>query len=98
MTSGYDLDLQYIVLKLLKETPMHGYLLASKVEEAFGKRPSNGTLNPLFEKLEESGLIESYDTVEHGRYKKIYSLSEKGEKLIEKKTNKLRRFITRGKK
>ncbi len=93
MTSDYGLDLKYIVLKLLNESPMHGYLLATKIQQHFGKKPSNGTLNPLFTKLEKEGLIDSYETIEHGKYKKIYSLSPKGKELFNKITIQLKRFI-----
>ncbi|MBD3312401.1 hypothetical protein GF352_03040 [archaeon] len=88
------LDLKYVVLKLISTNPMHGYLLASKVEKIFGKRPSNGTLNPLFNKLEDEGLIKSFETVEHGKYKKIYSLSSKGHEMLKEMTSQLREFIS----
>jgi len=93
MADGYGLDLKYIVLKLLGKTPMHGYMLAAEVEKEFGKKPSNGTLNPLFNKLEQEGLIDSYETVEHGKYKKIFSLSAKGKELLANKTQRLKSFI-----
>ncbi len=93
MKSDYGLNLRYIILKLLKDSPMHGYKLASEIFKQFGKKPSNGTLNPLFTKLENEGLIDSYETVEHGKYKKIYSLSDKGKSFLEERTAKLRRFI-----
>jgi len=93
MASDYGLDLKFIVLKLLNKTPMHGYMLAAKIEEEFGKKPSNGTLNPLFDRLEEEGLIESYETVEHGRYKKIYSVSEQGKQFLNNTTIQLKKFI-----
>ena len=89
----YGLDLKYIVLKLLGKSPMHGYMLATEVEKEFGKKPSNGTLNPLFTKLEQEGLIDAYETVEHGKYKKIYSLSNKGKELLTDLTRQLRKFI-----
>lgn len=93
MKIDYGLDMKFIVLKLISDSPMHGYMLASKVEEIFGKKPSNGTLNPLFNKLEEEGLIESFETVEHGKYKKIYNITKQGKELINDLTTQLREFI-----
>lgn len=93
MNLDYGLDLKYIVLKILNKTPMHGYMLSAEVEKNFGRKPSNGTLNPLFNKLEEEGLISSFETVEHGKYKKIYSISEQGKSFLNAMTLQLRRFI-----
>ena len=93
MVRDYGLELDYIALKFLSLTPMHGYMLANKIEKEFGKRPSNGTLNPLFDRLEAKGLIESTETVEHGRYKKIYNLSSKGKEYLKAMTQDLKRFI-----
>ncbi len=93
MKEKYLLDMGIIVLKLLSKNPMHGYKIACEIEKEFGKRPSNGVLNPLFNKLESEGLIESYETVEHGKYKKIYSLSEKGRQLLKKRIELIKRFI-----
>lgn len=74
--SGFDL--KFIVLKMLSSTPMHGYKLACEIESFFGKKPSNGALSPLFDSLENDGLIVSMQTIESGKYKKIYSLTQKG--------------------
>ncbi len=93
MKNKYGLDLRYIVLKLLSKSPMHGYMLASEILKQFGKKPSNGTLNPLFARLEKEGLIDSYETIEHGKYKKIYSISAAGKEWLEKKTAHLKKFI-----
>ncbi len=93
MVSYGGMELELIVLKVLSKSPMHGYKLASEVEEIFGKRPSNGALNPVFDKLEEKEMVHTFETVEQGRYKKIYSLSEKGKKKLDESINKVEKFM-----
>ncbi len=93
MSTDYGLDLKFIVIKLLSKSPMHGYMIAAEVEKFFGKKPSNGALNPLFSKLEEDGLIDSFETVEHGKYKKIYSLSDQGKAMLLTSSSALLEFI-----
>ena len=93
---GFDyagVDLKLVVLKLLSKSPMHGYKLATEVETIFGKKPSNGALNPLFNKLEDDGLIESFETVEQGRYKKIYRLSKKGQTILGDSIDNAKKFF-----
>ncbi|MFA5406291.1 MAG: PadR family transcriptional regulator [Candidatus Nanoarchaeia archaeon] len=93
MAGDFGLDLRFIVIKLLSKSPMHGYMIAAEVEKFFGRKPSNGALNPLFTKLEDEGLVDSFETVEHGKYKKIYSLSDQGKSLLSNASNVLLEFI-----
>jgi len=88
-------DLKFIVLKMLSVTPMHGYKLAAEIESFFGKKPSNGALNPLFDYLETDELIESSETVEHGKYKKIYSVSKKGLEYLNNSAEKIKSLLNR---
>lgn len=95
MVANYGFDLKFIVLKLLSRTPMHGYKLASEIETLFKKKPSNGALKPLLVKLENSGMINTFETVEHGKYKKIYNLTTEGRKFISSMTMQLKNFIAK---
>lgn len=76
------MDLKFVVLKMLSKSPMHGYSMKSKVSELFGYELSSGALYPAFHELEESGLITSKKTVEQGKFKKVYSITEKGRKAM----------------
>jgi len=89
--SGFDL--KFIVLKILSVTPMHGYKLASEIESLFGKKPSNGALAPLFDYLEREELVVSMDTVESGKYKKIYSLTSKGKAHLAESLQKMKSLL-----
>jgi DNA-binding PadR family transcriptional regulator len=70
-------DMKSIILRLLKEQPMHGYEIISKLEDkSHGMwRPSAGSIYPNLQLLEEQDLVTSKE--ENG--KKIYALTTKGE-------------------
>ena len=65
-----------IILRLLREKPMYGYEIISRLEDkSFGMwRPSAGSIYPNLQLLEEQELVISKE--EDG--KKVYSLTEKG--------------------
>jgi DNA-binding PadR family transcriptional regulator len=70
-------DLRFVLLKLIAETPRHGYELIKAVEEQAGGAytPSPGVVYPTLTLLEETGLIVS--EAEGG--KKRYSITPEGE-------------------
>ncbi len=77
-------NLKLLVLNILSHHPMHGYGLFKELQKVYNWRPSCGTLYPVLSSLEKKGFITSKDTVECGRFKKIYSITDKGrEKLKE---------------
>lgn len=74
-------DMKYVILKLLKEKPMHGYEVMKELEEkthGFYK-PSPGTVYPTLQWLEDSGLVVM--STEDG--KKIYSITDEGNEFLE---------------
>jgi DNA-binding PadR family transcriptional regulator len=73
-------DLKYVILDLLKDKPRYGYDIIQALEEqshGFYK-PSAGAVYPTLQMLEEMGYAKS--TERDG--KKIYSISEEGEKFL----------------
>jgi DNA-binding PadR family transcriptional regulator len=52
-------DLRYVLLRLIAETPRHGYELIKAIEEKFGGMysPSPGVIYPTLTLLEELGYI-----------------------------------------
>jgi DNA-binding PadR family transcriptional regulator len=52
-------DLRYVLLKLIADTPRHGYELIKAIEEKFGGTysPSPGVIYPTLTLLEELGYI-----------------------------------------
>ncbi|WP_103504013.1 MULTISPECIES: PadR family transcriptional regulator [Streptomyces] len=72
--------LRLYLLKLLNESPRHGYEVIRLLEERFHGMysPSAGTVYPRLAKLASEGLVRH--TVEGGR--KVYSLTEAGEREL----------------
>jgi len=68
--------LKYIVLKIIKEKPTHGYDIIKTVELRSNGRwtPSAGSIYPILEKLESKGFIQS----EEIERRKVYTITPKG--------------------
>jgi DNA-binding PadR family transcriptional regulator len=74
---------KFFSLILLYQGPHHGYDLIKEIEKQVGKKPSTGQIYPFLNLLLENKLIR---TIEKGdREKKIYHLTPKGTKFVEKK-------------
>ena len=74
-------DMKYVILKLLREKPMHGYEVMKALEEQTHGcySPSPGTVYPTLQWLEDEGLVRGND--ESG--KKIYATTEEGLAFLE---------------
>jgi DNA-binding PadR family transcriptional regulator len=77
-------DMKYVILKLLKEKPMHGYEVMKALEEQTRGcyKPSPGTVYPTLQWLEDEGLVRG----EEQDGKKVYSITDQGVAFLE--TNK----------
>jgi DNA-binding PadR family transcriptional regulator len=69
-------DMKYVILKLLKDKPRHGYEVMKELEEQTRGcyKPSPGTVYPTLQWLEDEGLVQC----EEKDGKKIYSITEAG--------------------
>ncbi len=76
--------LKYIVLKIIKEKPTHGYDIIKKVELRSNGRwtPSAGSIYPILEKLESKGFIQS-EGIERRR---VYTITPRGVKGLDRMT------------
>lgn len=74
-------DMKYVILKLLKERPMHGYEVMKALEEHTHGcyTPSPGTVYPTLQWLEDEGLVQCEEVEE----KKVYSITQAGEEFLE---------------
>jgi len=75
-----------LILRLLQERPMYGYLLAKELaqrsEGYFDFK--EGSLYPALHKLEREGLIRGeWQVVEQGPSRKYYHLTEKGQRALQ---------------
>src|ERR1700754_5070067 len=71
-------DVRSAILALLDDRPMHGYEMIQALEERTGGRwtPSAGPIYPTLQLLEDEGLV----TAEEVEGRKVYSLTESGQK------------------
>ncbi len=62
------------ILRILREKPMHAYLIRSEIERKFGFRPGTMTAYKVLYLLGRSGLVSK---TQEGR-RKIYKVTSKG--------------------
>jgi DNA-binding PadR family transcriptional regulator len=75
-------DIKFHLLEILKDTPRHGYEIISELEkQSGGYRPSPGSVYPTLQMLEEGGYL----TSEKIDGKKVYTITDEGLKLLEKR-------------
>jgi PadR family transcriptional regulator len=69
-----------LILETLVRQPCHGYGIAQQIkEQSRGVLDfKEGTLYPALHKLENEGLVESYDGAENGRTRRYYRITKTG--------------------
>jgi DNA-binding PadR family transcriptional regulator len=79
--------LRLYLLKLLEESPRHGYEVIRLLQDRFlgVYSPSPGTIYPRLARLEEEGLV----THEVVKGKKVYSLTDNGRAELERRMDEL---------
>ncbi|MFH1237684.1 MAG: helix-turn-helix transcriptional regulator [Candidatus Aenigmatarchaeota archaeon] len=73
----YDCLWPYI-LRILREKPMHAYVLRAETERRFGFRPGNVTAYRVLYSLRKKGYVEK---TKDGM-KQVYNITPKGKKLL----------------
>src|SRR5882724_6838889 len=75
-----------LILETLVRESSHGYRIAQRIKErSQGVLDfKEGTLYPALHKLENQGLVESYEAVESGRTRRYYRITESGRKTLVK--------------
>jgi len=73
-----------LILEALVDEPSHGYLIAQRIKQrSQGVLDfKEGTLYPALHKLENDGLVESYEGVEKGRPRRYYRITESGRGIL----------------
>ncbi|HET6681176.1 MAG TPA: PadR family transcriptional regulator [Gemmatimonadaceae bacterium] len=74
-------EVKYVILRLLKEKPMHGYEVMKALEEktAGCYSPSAGTVYPTLQLLEDEGYLR----LEEAGGKKVYHITPEGEAFLD---------------
>ena len=83
-----------LVLNLLNEKSYYGYEIIKTLKERSNNvfDMKEGTLYPILHKLENEGLVKSSNQEVSGRTRKVYSITIKGVKQLEKQTKEWKTF------
>ena len=75
-----------LILEALMQEPSHGYRIAQQIKErSQGVLDfKEGTLYPALHKLQNEGLVKSTESVENGRPRRYYRITEAGRKTLTK--------------
>jgi len=73
--------MKYVILKLLKDKPRHGYEVMKELEDQMRGcySPSPGTVYPTLQWLEDEGLVVAKDV----EGKKVYEITDAGRKFLD---------------
>ncbi len=98
MTFARDLvrgSLDLMVLSVLADGPLYGYLVQKRLREASGNmvRLQAGTLYPLLHRLESDGAIASRWDASTGRDRKWYEITEKGRKILHRQATEWNHYV-----
>ena len=74
-------DLKFVILRMLKSKPMHGYEVMRALEEESGGwyKASAGSVYPTLQMLDDQGFVTSQE--QDG--KKVYSITDEGRKHLD---------------
>src|SRR5579859_1981784 len=74
-------DMKYVILKLLRDKPRHGYEVMKELEEQMHGcyTPSPGTVYPTLQWLEDEGLVVAREV----EGKKVYEITDTGRAFLE---------------
>lgn len=74
-------EIKFVILRLLREKPRHGYEIIKALEERMGGHytPSAGTVYPTLQLLEDQGYVRAVET--EGR--RVYHITPEGERFLD---------------
>jgi PadR family transcriptional regulator PadR len=75
--------LDILVLRLIQTEPMWGYKIIKETKRLFGIKLRHGALYPLLNSLEAKGYAKSKKISRGGRVRKVYTITQKGTKLVD---------------
>ena len=86
-------EVKFVILRLLKEKPRHGYEVIKALEEKMAGyyTPSAGTVYPTLQLLEDEGYVRAVDT----EGKKVYHVTPEGEQYLEQHRDLLDEILDR---
>jgi len=91
--------LDFVILNLVRDQPMHGYQIISSLRKSFGVYFGPSTIYPLLSLLEDKGYIKSQWDLANDRPRKVYELTPEGAEMLmstEISLNHIYRKLTNG--
>ena len=75
-----------LILQALAKAPSHGYRIAQQIKErSQGVLDfKEGTLYPALHKLQNEGLVDSFEEIEKGRPRRYYRITKSGRAVLAK--------------
>ncbi len=85
-TLNFKGTLPTLILEALGRSPSHGYRIAQQIKQrSEGVLDfKEGTLYPALHKLENEGLVESYEGIENSRPRRYYRITKAGRATLVK--------------
>ena len=86
--------LDLLLLSVLEQRPLHGYLIIQRLRERSNGRFDlpEGTVYPALHRLEAAGRLASRWTIEDGRRRRLYRLTGAGRSALEAERRSWRDF------
>jgi len=82
-----------ILMQIVLKGQLHGYALASLIEEKFGWKPSQTAIYNSLKAMEKAKLIASEERIEKGRVQILYSITEQGRQVFEERRQLFKKHI-----
>jgi DNA-binding PadR family transcriptional regulator len=72
---------KFLILRVVCEQPMHGYGIIARLAELTRNLcvPTQGTVYPVLREFEKCGCVRSRIEVVHGRERKVYTATSRGQ-------------------
>jgi DNA-binding PadR family transcriptional regulator len=83
-----------MLLAIAADGPVHGYAAAQALRERSGGvfDPPEGTIYPALHRLERAGLLQSGWSMASGRRRRVYRLTARGRRAVDRARGDWRRF------
>jgi PadR family transcriptional regulator PadR len=86
--------LEFLLLAAIAREPLHGYAVVESIRDTSGGALdlAEGTVYPALYRLERAGLLASSWTTVGGRRRRVYRLTKRGRKRLERERDEWKAF------
>lgn len=86
--------LDYLILRLLKDKPMHGYGVLCAIRDRYGYYPAPSNIYPILSSFEKKNYVESRLEVCKGKPRRVYRITSEGKAMLDFEEELLTHIIT----